>query len=134
MVTRKIRIFLWTGSCEESKLVRIDWNRCCRPFAFGGLGLKDLALLNDSLLRKLTWKFITSNSFAFTFLRERYIMQLQKPQVATSPLPFGLLLGLTMLSLLRMVSGSLVKILRGIFGVITGLGCPLWISLAFLIL
>ncbi|KAK3229362.1 hypothetical protein Dsin_001243 [Dipteronia sinensis] len=40
---------------------------------------KDLALLNDSLLRKLTWKFITSNNFAFTFLRERCIRQLQKP-------------------------------------------------------
>ncbi|KAK3212733.1 hypothetical protein Dsin_017439 [Dipteronia sinensis] len=36
-------------------------------------------MLNDSLLRKLTWKFITSNSFAFTFLRERYIKQLQEP-------------------------------------------------------
>ncbi|KAK3193272.1 hypothetical protein Dsin_024582 [Dipteronia sinensis] len=67
MVTKKIRNFLWTGSCEETKLVRVAWNHCCRPYALGGLGLKDLALLNDSLLRKLTWKFITSNNFAFTF-------------------------------------------------------------------
>ncbi|KAK3212772.1 hypothetical protein Dsin_017478 [Dipteronia sinensis] len=79
MVTKKIRNFLWTGSCEETKLVRVSWNRCCRPYALGGLGLKDLALLNASLLRKLTWKFITSNNFGFTFLHERYIRQLQKP-------------------------------------------------------
>ncbi|KAK2663348.1 hypothetical protein Ddye_001922 [Dipteronia dyeriana] len=71
MVTKKIKNFLWTGSCEERKLVRVAWNRCCRPYALGGLGLKDLVLLNDSLLRKLTWKLITSNNFAFTFLRER---------------------------------------------------------------
>ncbi|KAK3221689.1 hypothetical protein Dsin_008714 [Dipteronia sinensis] len=32
---------------------------------------KDLALLNDFLLRKLTWKFINLNNFALTFLRER---------------------------------------------------------------
>ncbi|KAK3221988.1 hypothetical protein Dsin_009013 [Dipteronia sinensis] len=46
MVTKKIRNFLWTGSCEETKLVRVAWNRCCRPYAFGGLGLKELALTN----------------------------------------------------------------------------------------
>ncbi|KAK3221824.1 hypothetical protein Dsin_008849 [Dipteronia sinensis] len=73
MVTKKIKNFLWISSCEE------NWNSCCRPYAFGGLGLKDLALLNDSLLRRLTWKFITSNNIAFTFLSERYIRQLQKP-------------------------------------------------------
>ncbi|KAK3212741.1 hypothetical protein Dsin_017447 [Dipteronia sinensis] len=73
MVTKKIRNFLWTGSCEETKLVRVAWNRCCRPYAFGGLGLKDLALLNDYLLQKLTWKFITSIYFAFTFLHERMV-------------------------------------------------------------
>ncbi|KAK3184762.1 hypothetical protein Dsin_032048 [Dipteronia sinensis] len=38
MVTKKIRNFLWTGSCEETKLVRVAWNRCCRPYALGGLG------------------------------------------------------------------------------------------------
>ncbi|KAK2644797.1 hypothetical protein Ddye_019992 [Dipteronia dyeriana] len=67
MVTKKIINFLWTGSYDECKLVRVAWNRCCRPYAHGGLGLKDLTLLNDSLLRKLTWKLITLNNFAFTF-------------------------------------------------------------------
>ncbi|KAK2637349.1 hypothetical protein Ddye_032141 [Dipteronia dyeriana] len=71
MVTKKIKSFLWTGSCEECKLVRVAWNRFCRPYALGVLGLKDLALLNDSLLRKFTWKLITSNNFAFTFLHKR---------------------------------------------------------------
>ena len=54
MVTKKIKKFLWTGSCEESKLVSVNWKRCCRPYALSELGLKDLTLLNDSSLRKLT--------------------------------------------------------------------------------
>ncbi|KAK3212710.1 hypothetical protein Dsin_017416 [Dipteronia sinensis] len=66
------------GSCEENKLIRVAWDRCCKPYSQGGLGLKDLGLLNDSLLKKLTWKFMTSQSFAFSFLRERYLTQLRK--------------------------------------------------------
>ena len=79
LINRKLRNFLWTGSCEESKLVRVAWDRCCRPYSQGGLGLKDIGLLNDSLLRKFTWKFMTSDGFAFSFLRERYLRHLQKP-------------------------------------------------------
>ena len=80
LINRKLRNFLWTGSCEETKLVWVAWYRCCRPYSQGGLGLKDLRLLNDSLLRNFTWKFMTSDSFAFTFLRERYLKHLQKPR------------------------------------------------------
>ncbi|KAI9178164.1 hypothetical protein LWI28_023465 [Acer negundo] len=49
------------------------------PLFRGGLGLKDLGLLNDSLLQKFTWKFIISNGFAFSFLQKRYLRNLQKP-------------------------------------------------------
>ncbi|KAK3217931.1 hypothetical protein Dsin_011901 [Dipteronia sinensis] len=73
LVNRKLRNFLWTGSCEETKLIRVAWDRCCKPYSQGGLSLKDLGLLNDSLLKKLTWKFMTSDSFTFLFLRERYL-------------------------------------------------------------
>ncbi|KAI9187392.1 hypothetical protein LWI28_027606 [Acer negundo] len=50
-----------------------------RPYSHGGFGLKDLRLLNDSLLRKFTWKFIIFDGFAFSFLLERYLRHLQKP-------------------------------------------------------
>ncbi|KAI9198086.1 hypothetical protein LWI28_009807 [Acer negundo] len=43
LINSKLRNFLWTGSCEETKL------------------------------------FITSDGFAFSFLRERYLKHLQKP-------------------------------------------------------
>ncbi|KAI9199991.1 hypothetical protein LWI28_001193 [Acer negundo] len=79
LINRKLRNFLWTGSCEETKLVRVAWDHYCRPYSQGGFGLKDLRLLNDLLLRKFTWKFVTSDGFAFSFLRERYLWHLQKP-------------------------------------------------------
>ncbi|KAK2664738.1 hypothetical protein Ddye_003312 [Dipteronia dyeriana] len=81
LVNRKLRNFLWTGSCEETKLIRVACGRCCKPYSQGGLGLKDLGLLNDSLVKKLTWKFMTSESFSFSFLRERYLTQLRKSHV-----------------------------------------------------
>ncbi|KAK1549712.1 hypothetical protein Q3G72_006607 [Acer saccharum] len=101
LINRKLRNFLWTGSCEETKLVRVAWYRCCRPYSQGGLGLKDLGLLNDSLLWKFTWKFMTSDSFAFTFLWERYLRHLQKPR--------GGYVTSSIWSSLRMNYSSLVK-------------------------
>ncbi|KAK3222075.1 hypothetical protein Dsin_009100 [Dipteronia sinensis] len=69
-----LRVPLFQGKPYKSVLMPIA-DKILSKFA----KWKDLALLNDSLLRKLTWKFITSNNFAFTFLHERYIRQLQKP-------------------------------------------------------
>ena len=79
LINHKLRNFLWTSSCEETKLVRVAWDRCCRPYSQGGLGLKDLGLLNESLLHKFTLKFMTSDGFAFSFHREMYLRHLQKP-------------------------------------------------------
>ncbi|KAK3222523.1 hypothetical protein Dsin_009548 [Dipteronia sinensis] len=50
------------------------------PCSQGSLGLKDLGLLNNSILKKLTWKFMTFEGFTFSFLRERYLTQLCKSQ------------------------------------------------------
>ncbi|KAK2634159.1 hypothetical protein Ddye_028951 [Dipteronia dyeriana] len=60
----------------DSKCIHLS-----RPYPQGGLGLKDIGLQNDSLLKKLTWKFMTFKSFAFSFLRERYLTQLRKSHV-----------------------------------------------------
>ncbi|KAK3193228.1 hypothetical protein Dsin_024538 [Dipteronia sinensis] len=57
---------------------------------------KDLALLNDSLLQKLTWKFITLNSFAFLFYARGILGSCKNRMEVTSPFPSGILLGLTM--------------------------------------
>ncbi|KAI9154408.1 hypothetical protein LWI28_025962 [Acer negundo] len=75
LINCKLRNFFWTGSCEETKLVRVAWDCCCRPYSYGGFGLKDLRLLNDSLLQIFTWKFITSDGFAFSFLRESSLLK-----------------------------------------------------------
>ncbi|KAK3230277.1 hypothetical protein Dsin_002158 [Dipteronia sinensis] len=66
-----LEVSLCCDSCEETKLIRVAWNRCCRPHSQVGLGLTDLGLLNDSLLKKLTWKFMSSKGFPYSFLPER---------------------------------------------------------------
>ena len=68
----KIRNFLWTGSIDKRKLITASWNDCCVPIKEGGLGIKNLSSLNKALLRKLTWKIMTSDSFVFTFFRDRF--------------------------------------------------------------
>ncbi|KAK3193268.1 hypothetical protein Dsin_024578 [Dipteronia sinensis] len=42
LINRKLRNFLRTGTCEETKLVRVTWDCCCRPYSQVGFGLKDL--------------------------------------------------------------------------------------------
>ncbi|KAK3218957.1 hypothetical protein Dsin_012927 [Dipteronia sinensis] len=41
LINHKLRKFLWFGSCEETKLVRVTWDHCCRPYSQGDHGLKD---------------------------------------------------------------------------------------------
>lgn len=50
------------------KLVTVARNNCCLPKKIGGLGLKNLKLFNLALLAKLTWKFMSNDSFVCSFL------------------------------------------------------------------
>ena len=84
--------------------------------------MKDLGLLNDSLLKKLTWKFMTSEGFAFSFMRKRYLTQLQKSHGGMSLRRFGLLFVLIIQIFLKKAFGSLVRIRSEIFGATIGWG------------
>ncbi|KAK2646289.1 hypothetical protein Ddye_021484 [Dipteronia dyeriana] len=114
LANRKLRIFLWIGSCEKTKLIRVAWGRCCKLYSHGGLGLKDLGLLNDSLLKKLTKKFMTFESFVFSFLREQYLWQLQKSHGGMSLRRFGLLSTLIIQIFSKRAFGSLISVLGSI--------------------
>ena len=39
----------------------VGWDRICKPKTHGGLGFKKLDVMNQALLRKLTWE-VVSNS------------------------------------------------------------------------
>jgi hypothetical protein len=52
----------WWGFPQEKKhnLSLLAWNNICQPKALGGLGLRSMEFLNNSLLARLGWK-LTSN-------------------------------------------------------------------------
>ncbi|KAL6182579.1 hypothetical protein ACLB2K_043998 [Fragaria x ananassa] len=75
-VVRKIEVwcrkFLWSGSIDKRGIPLVAWKSCCSPIAEGGLGLKQLVLLNRSLLLKRCWKIYTAQSEGCAFIRNRF--------------------------------------------------------------
>ena len=67
-----IRNFIWTGSCDTRKMICISWHHVCAPKEFGGLGIRDLSLLNRAALLKTSWNILTSSSIWCKFLKGRF--------------------------------------------------------------
>ncbi|KAH1203108.1 putative ribonuclease H protein [Glycine max] len=49
------RHFLWGGNREGKKIAWVSWTRCCSSRDMGGLGIKDIKVLNKALLFKWKW-------------------------------------------------------------------------------
>ena len=49
------RQFLWGGNREGKKIAWICWSQCCASTNMGGLGIKDIKILNNALLIKWKW-------------------------------------------------------------------------------
>lgn len=54
--------FLWGGDLENRKTAWIKWDKICLPISKGGLGIKNLELLNIALLGKWRFKLLTETS------------------------------------------------------------------------
>jgi hypothetical protein len=52
------RKFLWGGLSSKNKMCWVSWSEICKSKKEGGLGLKDLRLMNCSLLSKWRWKLL----------------------------------------------------------------------------
>ncbi|KAK2397838.1 hypothetical protein QL285_059374 [Trifolium repens] len=52
------RKFLWGGLSTKNKMCWVNWSDVCKPKKEGGLGIKDLRLMNCSLLSKWRWKLL----------------------------------------------------------------------------
>jgi hypothetical protein len=52
------RNFLWSGLSERKKMCWVKWKDVCRPKKDGGLGIRDLQVMNISLLAKWRWKLL----------------------------------------------------------------------------
>jgi hypothetical protein len=53
------RDFLWRGLSKSSGIFWVKWDDICKPKKEGGLGIRDLRLVNVSLLAKWRWKLLS---------------------------------------------------------------------------
>ncbi|KAH9673090.1 reverse transcriptase domain-containing protein [Citrus sinensis] len=67
------RRFIWSGNSEVQKIHLINWAEVCRSKLSGGLGLKNLTIMNEALLMKLGWSLlVNSNSYWAQVLCSKY--------------------------------------------------------------
>jgi len=57
-IVRIQREFLWGGVAGGRKINWVNWNLVCQPKELGGLGVKDVRLMNLSLLAKWRWRLL----------------------------------------------------------------------------
>ncbi|KAL6225674.1 hypothetical protein ACLB2K_004523 [Fragaria x ananassa] len=68
----RCRNFLWSGSMDKRGVPLVAWKTCCALMDEGGLGLKQLVVLNRSLLLKKAWEIYSSTSEGCSFLRNHF--------------------------------------------------------------
>ena len=118
-MTKAIRNFIWSGSILQKKLVQVSWKKCCRPKEEGGLGLRDLSLLNKALLKKFAWRVMTVDSDLFSYLRARFFRSNGDLDTKLNP-PFGLGFDLCVKIFVKNPVGWLEDILKSNFRLIIG--------------
>jgi hypothetical protein len=64
------RNFLWGGSSNKVKVAWVKWSDVCRPKEEGGLGVRDLRLMNISLLTKWRWRLLVSRDLLWKSVLE----------------------------------------------------------------
>jgi hypothetical protein len=53
------RVFLWAGLANTNKTCWVKWEVICRPKKEGGIGVRNLRLVNISVLAKWKWKLLS---------------------------------------------------------------------------
>jgi hypothetical protein len=67
------RRFLWGGGLDTNKMCWVSWDRICQSKDRGGLGIKNLALFNSSLLCKWKWRCLDDSEAPwYALLKFRY--------------------------------------------------------------
>ena len=59
-IDQACRHFIWSGTAGKKKMSLVKWDHICQPKLCGGLGLKNLSLMNGALLMKIGWGLISS--------------------------------------------------------------------------
>lgn len=65
--------FLWNASTESNKKGPLNWDKICTPKNYGGLGIKNIKILNQAYILKLGWRLkIDHNSLWSRTIRGKY--------------------------------------------------------------
>jgi len=75
---KRMRNFIWSGNINQRKLVIVAWNKVCRPFKEGGLGIKNLSDINEAGNLKVCWDIMQSDLQWAQLLRSR-VLRNKKP-------------------------------------------------------
>ena len=59
-IDKACRKFIWSGTSNQQRMSMVSWDTLCKPKAYGGLGLKELNVMNKALLMKLSWRIISA--------------------------------------------------------------------------
>lgn len=58
-LTNVAGIILWGDTIEERKVHTVSWQKICRPKEWGGLGLRSVRHINQTVLMKAGWQIMT---------------------------------------------------------------------------
>ncbi|XP_066354406.1 uncharacterized mitochondrial protein AtMg00310-like [Miscanthus floridulus] len=105
---KQIRAFWWGAEKGRRKVQWIPWEKLVMPKGFGGIGFKDLRLMNQALLARHAWKYYPNSKLldrapagdaSQTWRAIEYVLELLKQGVihqigdGKSPLRFGAITG-----------------------------------------
>jgi len=73
-----MRNFVWRGNIKQKKLVTVAWQKMCKPFKEGGLGIRSLANINEAGNLKNCWEILQSDLQWAKLVRSR-VLRSNKP-------------------------------------------------------
>ncbi|XP_042964506.1 uncharacterized protein LOC122298703 [Carya illinoinensis] len=73
MINKIFSDFLWGSSLGNKKRKWVAWHQMCKPVEEGGIGIRDLVEVQQSLFMKFGWKLVTGVSLWADFFREKYL-------------------------------------------------------------
>lgn len=68
-----MRNLIWNGDLDRRKVVTIGWNKCCKSYKKGSLGIRSLKVLNDVSNLHLCWSLVQENSSWSKMLSSRVL-------------------------------------------------------------
>ncbi|KAL8137409.1 hypothetical protein V2J09_003410 [Rumex salicifolius] len=67
------KAFIWGSTDEKKRMHLVNWEQVCKDKAAGALGIKNMTQLNQALLGKLSWRFLTQfDSLWASVVRVKY--------------------------------------------------------------